>query len=200
MKTNSIVYKTDKIVGNEHIFVNVRLNDECKNGHQDFAITADIYKAGKPKTDRYHISGGCCHEEIIEAFPEFKIFVNLHLCDYKGIPMHAVANGYYHMREGFNSKTTGEAHKAKYCEYYRITTRQYDVLKNAHSQTDFAILLVKLGILNQWEQEANEAIAELEKLTGQTFFVDSKKNQYVAPTPEEVIEEEEKQKKRVLCT
>lgn len=194
MKTNSIVYKTNKILGNKHIFVTVRLNDECENGHQDFAITANIYEAGKPKTGRYYLSGGCCHDEILKAFPEFKIFVNLHLCDYKGIPMHAVANGYYHMHEGFNSKSTGEAHKSEYCEYYRVTPEQYEALISAPSKIQFALLLDKLGVLNQWEQEANTAIAELERLSGQTFLVDSKRTQYIAPTPEEIAEEEEKQR------
>lgn len=38
--------------------IKIRLNDECKNGHQDFAITADVWEKGKPKTDRYCIMGG----------------------------------------------------------------------------------------------------------------------------------------------
>lgn len=55
--TNSLVFKTNKIVDNEHIYITIRLDDECKNGKEDFAITGDIYEAHKPKIDRYHLSG-----------------------------------------------------------------------------------------------------------------------------------------------
>lgn len=187
--TNSIVYKTNKIVGNEHVFVTIRLNDECTNGHQDFSITADIYEAGKPKIDKYHISGGCCHDDILKAFPEFKIFVDLHLCDYKGIPMYAVQNGYYHMHEGFNSKSIGEAHKNEFCEYYRVTPVQYDSLMAAPSKILFAYLLKDLGVLHQWEMQANKAISMLESLTGLTFVVDSVRTQYNEPSLAELTEE-----------
>ena len=191
--SNSLVFKTDKIVKKEHIFVTIRLNDECKNGHQDFAITASIYEAGKPKTDRYYISGGCCHEDILAAFPEFKLFVDLHLCDYLGNPMHAVANGFYHLRNGFNkTKPEDKTFRAEYCEYYRITPAQFNRLYTAHSQTHFAILLAELGIPAQWKRDADEAIKFLEELTGTAFVVDSVKNQLYMPTDEELKAENDK--------
>ena len=110
MKTNSLKYSTRKVVGNKDITVNIRLNDECKNGHQDFSITGEIYQAGKPRNDRNMIMAGCCHEEILKYFPQFKIFIDLHLCDYKGIPMHAAANMHYHMN---SDKMTIE----RFCKY-----------------------------------------------------------------------------------
>ena len=75
--------------------IKIRLDDECENGHQDFSITGDIYQKGKPKTDRYFLSGGCIHEEILKVRPDLKIFVNLHLSDYDGVPMHPTANMIY---------------------------------------------------------------------------------------------------------
>lgn len=179
MKTNNLTFKANKIAGNKYITVKIRLNDECKNGHQDFAITADIYQAGKPKTDRNLISVGCCHEEIIKYFPEFKIFVDLHLCDYKGIPMHAAANMHYHMN---SDKMTIE----KFCEYYRITASQYNMLQGAHSKIHFAILLAQSPIISQWENQANEAIKLLEELTGDEFIIDSQRTQLTMPTAEEI--------------
>src|SRR5690606_4043709 len=122
--------------------ISIRLNDECKNGHQDFAITADGYKKGLPKTERNYLYGGCCHEEILKAKPEFKIFIDLHLCDYAGVPMHPSANGHYHMKEGFNkTKPNTPEFKAEYCEYYRITEVQFDILKTAENQIQFALYL-----------------------------------------------------------
>ncbi len=176
------------------ITIKIRLSDECKNGHQDFSITGDIYEKGKPKTDRYFISGGCIHEDILQARPDLKIFIDLHLCDYKGVPMHAVANGFYHLRQGFNNTKPGSPEfMTEYCEYYRITTAQFRELNNCHNQLQFAVLLDKLGILAQWEKQANEAIKLLEEMTGKIFLVDSKKSQYYPPTLEELKEEEEKQ-------
>jgi len=175
------------------IYIKIRLNDECKNGHQDFAITCDIYEKGKPKTDRYYIMGGCCHEEIVKANPELKIFVDLHLCDYNGIPMHALSNMQYHLREGFNNtKKESPLFKEEYCNYYRITPTQFDTLSQAKSNIQFAVLLEKLGVLAQWKDQANKAIKLLENMAGKTFLVDSVKSQFEAPTPEEIKEEEDK--------
>lgn len=174
--------------------IKIRLNDECKNGHQDFAITADIYQKGKPKKDGYLIMGGCCHEEILKAAPELRLFVSLHLCDYKGIPMHAVENGFYHLRNGFNDTTPDNPKfKIEFCDYYRIKPDQFDVLNTSENKLQYALFLQNLGILQQWELQANEAIRQLEEMTGVKFIVDSKRTQYNAPTPEQLEEEKQKQ-------
>lgn len=183
---------TDKDGNTMHI--HIRLNDECKNGHQDFAITAEIWEKGKPKIDNYHIMSGCCHDEILAVRTDLKTFVDLHLCDYKGIPMHAIANGFYHLREGFNEVKPGNKEfKTKFCEYYRVTPEQFDVLNTAENKIQYATKAVTLGVLEQWEKQANEAIKLLEEMTGIKFLVDSKRTQWDAPTPEQIAEEKVKQ-------
>lgn len=193
--SKSLKFKTSKVHGENNIFVSIGLDDECKNGHQDFSITADIYKAGKPKIDRYCIMGGCCHDEILKAFPEFKIFVNLHLCDWEGIPTYAVENGYYHLTNGFNNtKPESSKFKSEFCEYYRINSTQFDVLITSKNQLQYALNIQSSGILTQWKEEAKKAIELLEQMTGKEFLIDSVKTQFHAPTPEQIKEEEEKQK------
>ena len=124
MKTNNLIHKAQKskidYFGTKaDIIVKISLNDECKNGHQDFAITADIYKAGY-RSDRYFLAGGCCHDDIIKYFPEFKIFIDLHLCDFEGSPMYPSANGFYHLKNGFNNTTIqNPSFKKEYCDYYK---------------------------------------------------------------------------------
>jgi len=170
--------------------IKIRLNDECKNGHQDFSITADIWEKGKPLSDRYWIAGGCCHDEILAAHPELKTFVDLHLCDYKGIPMYAVENGFYHLREGFtDSKPGTKDFKNKFCKYYRIGEAQFDVLNLSENKTQYAIHLQNMSILEQWSNQANIAIEQLEQMTSKKFLVDSKRTQFNAPTKEELAEE-----------
>jgi len=193
MKTNNLIFTATKETTKEKITVKVRLNDECKNGHQDFAITADIYE--KNKNGRFiWAAGGCCHEEIIKHFPNLKMFVDLHLCDYTGAPMYPSANGLYHLTNGFhNTPIESPKFKTEYCEYYRITAEQFDALKTAKNKTQFAILLDSLGILNQWKEQANKAIKYLEELTGDEFLNDSRRSQHEPPTAEELEEERIKQ-------
>lgn len=175
--------------------IKIRLNDECKNGHQDFSTTATFWEVGKVRSDKNLITGGCCHEEILKVRPDLQIFVNLHLCDYSGVPMYAVENGFYHLQNGFNStKVTDNGFADEFCSYYRITPKQFAVLCQSENKLRYALNLQSLGILEQWKAEAYKAIALLEKLTNTKFIVDSKKTQFNAPTPEQVAKEQEKEK------
>ena len=190
MKTNDLRFTDNRIGKNgEQWTIKIRLNDECKNGHQDFSITGTCWEKGKPKTDKYMIQGGACGDEIAELFPEYEIFNRLHLCDYMGIPMHCSANGYYHMNKGFNSKSTGDSFAKEYCDYHRISRAQFNVLSQAESETHFAILLERLGIFEQWKAEADLAIKKLEELTGNELVVDSVRTQYNRPSDEKITDE-----------
>lgn len=166
MKTNDLrhVIETKDEEGNS-LKIEVTLNDECKNGHQDFSITATGWLKGKPRTDKNMIYAGCCHEEILRAAPELKIFVDLHLSDAEGVPIYAVENGFYHLRNGFNrTKTEDKTFKNEFCDYYRITPAQFDRLNESRNKLQYALLLRDLGILEQWRNQANEAIKLLETL------------------------------------
>jgi len=127
-------------------------------------------------------AGGCNHEHILEVAPEFKIFVDLHLCDYDGVPMYAVANGFYHLKEW------GKKEADKFIEYYRLTKKQYAVISKSENELEYAILLKELGILDQWKVQAKQAIKLLEDMSGELFLNDSKRSQYVAPKEEDVEE------------
>lgn len=139
------------------------------------------------------IVAGACGDKIAELFPEYAIFNRLHLCDYMGIPMHCSANGFFHLKNGFNSKTTGEQFISEYCKYYRLTREQFMELNKAENATHFAMILERLGVFEQWEKEAKEAIKTLEELTGEKFVNKSKRTNYYRPTDEQIKEEEENQ-------
>lgn len=85
--------------------VEMRFDDECNNGHNSFAITAEVRE---PK--RRDISaGGCLHEDIARVFPELAHMVKWHLFDSTG-PMHYVANTLYHAGNRDHwGKVAGEA-------------------------------------------------------------------------------------------
>lgn len=78
------------------ITAEVRFDDECKNGHETFAITADIREEEGGYWREY--MGGCCHKEIAKRFPEFAPLIKWHLCSTDG-PMHYPANALYHADE-----------------------------------------------------------------------------------------------------
>lgn len=87
----------------DRIVAKIRYDDQCGNGHNTFAITADIYtKANARLMDKgcnvASYMGGCCHDEFIEAFPDYAHLVKWHLCSSDG-PLHYVANTLYHALE-----------------------------------------------------------------------------------------------------
>jgi hypothetical protein len=193
MKTNDLRFTENRVARNgEQWTISIRLNDECSNGHQDFSLTGACYEAGKRKTERNRIHCGACGDEIAKLFPAYEIFNKLHLCDYKGIPMYCVANGYYHLTRGFERYEDGETLKSKFCKEYRVSGDQFDKLSVAESKAHYAILLEENNIFKQWKEEADAAIKKLEELTGNEFVVDSVKTQYDKPSNREIENEKER--------
>lgn len=186
MKTNKLSYTASKnYVENGttcRIDVKIQFADECKNGVCSWSITADIY--GKRQNGRFvWCSGGCCHDEISKHFPEFSKFVALHSSDCYGAPLYAVENGYYHMKN--SSKET-------VIDYLRVTEEEYNVLRDASDEAYFKYLLYSMGIVNRWNEEAKEAVKELEALTGNEWVnpyeYDKERKHIEAFTDEEAAE------------
>jgi hypothetical protein len=70
MKTNNLKFRDERTAKNgEQWIINIRLNDECKNGHQDFAITGKCYLPNKQRTERNMTHCGACGDEIAVLFP-----------------------------------------------------------------------------------------------------------------------------------
>lgn len=164
MKKNELIYKCSKEVNDTVVYVTIRLNDECNNGHNDFRITGEVYEKGKPKTDKYMIRCGSCHEEILKAFPKFKMFVDLHLCSSDGYPMFLGQNGAYHMRLGEKEKAMANL---------RCSNDMYKKLYPYHiDNLLFKKAIAENGLLDVWNKQSKEAIAYLEELTGDEFVED----------------------------
>ena len=92
-KTFGPVYWEEK--GKQYkITAAVRYDDKCNNGHNSFAITADI-KSSFSKQVWSEESGGCCHEEIAEHFPLLAPLIKWHGTTSEG-PLHYISNAVYH--------------------------------------------------------------------------------------------------------
>ena len=77
------------------IIATVRFDDRCGNGHNTFAITADVTSRRGAET------GGALHVEIAAAFPELEPLIKWHLCSTTG-PLHYIENTMYWLgRRGY---------------------------------------------------------------------------------------------------
>jgi len=68
--------------------IHIRYDDQLRNGHNTFAITADLYR------DDRHYTGGCIHDDIKQFAPQFAPLIKWHLCNSDG-PCGYLANALY---------------------------------------------------------------------------------------------------------
>ena len=86
------------------ICAEVRFDDQCNNGHESFAITAEIRRPGRRDCE----SCGCLHDEIAKVFHELAPLIKWHLVSTNS-PMHYVANTVYQASDrDHNGKAKGE--------------------------------------------------------------------------------------------
>lgn len=96
-----------KTVKGEKILMHaeVRFDDNCKNGHNSFAVTGHGWYDNWKSRDWDF--GGCCHDMIEVVFPELKHLIKWHFMS-SDSPMHYVANTVYHASNLHNGKAAGE--------------------------------------------------------------------------------------------
>lgn len=169
--TNKLNHTISLTIPTGTLKIKISLADDCKNGHADFSITGETYdKRGRSET------GGCIHETILEYRPDLKLFVDLHLSDYKGAPMYAQANGFYHLKNT----------SVKVCQdYIRATDAEMDLIGAAEDELAFTYLLQSTGIVARWKSEASHAIKVLEEMTGMKYKDTSTKQQFAPLTAEQ---------------
>lgn len=92
---------------NGRMHVEIRFDDECKNGHQTFAITATVRTRESDRV-RDIAAGGCLHDEIRDIFPELAPLIRWHLTS-TDEPMHYPANAVYLAgNQDHNRRTAGQ--------------------------------------------------------------------------------------------
>lgn len=102
-------YKKARTIGRRKIVLKARLSDPCRNGHNDFAFIADVYKKIGGSERFSEISAGAIFSKemillIRKFFPDVVKFLPLHLADEQGRPMYYVENAVYFFKtEGVKS-------------------------------------------------------------------------------------------------
>ena len=186
MKTTKLLFVDNRLdnEGNQWK-IEISLDDDCKNGHQDFSLTGTCWEKGKKRIDRNMTFGGACGDTIVKLFPEYEIFERLHICDFNGSPMYPIENAIYH------AKRKG---KESLQSYLRLTELETETLMQyLDEKLAFRFHLENMGVVARWKEEANEAIQKLEELTGNEFENVSTKSHYTPLTEEEHKEYKEKQ-------
>jgi hypothetical protein len=125
--------------------------------------------------------GGCLHDEILGVCPELAPLADLHLSDIYGVPMYAVANGWYWLEgaaageEGWGSRSHGGQDKEpEECRhilgrYLRLNSYELDQLIGSmtrlvqHCDVDAAKKVFE-GYVERlkprWRVEADETIKQ----------------------------------------
>ena len=68
-------------------------DDECKNGHNTFSITAHVESPSSRRRNDWDVCG-CLHDDIARVFPELAHFIKWHMCSTDG-PLYYVTNTLY---------------------------------------------------------------------------------------------------------
>jgi len=81
-----------------YITATVKFDDECGNGHNTFAITADVITNESKRRNDIQ-AGGCLHDGVSRLFPMLAPAIKWHLCSTDG-PLHYIANTVYWVKQG----------------------------------------------------------------------------------------------------
>ena len=184
--TNSIHVKMVRVKGRYSYDIELSLDDDCKNGSEDFSIVGYKYPKGKPHTDCYCVIGGAIGHELSKVFSDLKLFSVLHLASFDGVPYGVIGNGMYFMTE---DKWPVE----KWCSCYNTTPEYYSALYPfRYDAIGFQQQTISLGLTEKWKKMADEAIAKLEKLSGNHFVSKATKPSMKQYTEEELASYKEK--------
>ena len=155
-------------VGRERTTVTAGLHYLAGNERPYFSVTCAVdEQAGNGRW--MESSGGADREAILAEFPELAPVVALHLSDDRGVPMHAVANGVYWLKE---RKLATFARQLRLSHAEAVEARDYiaaAVLDGRDAQAELSWWLDRgTGILKRWQAEADAAIVLLDTLAGET--------------------------------
>ena len=176
----NLVYRNKYKDGDLRAEVEVELYKLKGNKYPHWSVTGEIKKGyGR---DLEEISGAI-GDRLIEYFPEIEQFEKLHLSDGKGIPVWNIANGWY-----YKQTRNREALKNN----LRLSDEEVNVLMNMPDKDSFRYYIHVSGIEKRWNKESEDAIAELERLSGDKLTVDEGEEIGQEVMTEEEVKEHEK--------
>lgn len=156
----NLVYKNKYRDGDLRVEVEVKLYKLRGNKYPYWSVTGTIKKGYGIELEEIC---GAIGDRLIEYFPEVEQFERLHLSDGKGIPNWSIENGWYY-------KQTGDREALK--NNLRLNDEEVNVLMNMPDKDSFRYCIHVSGIEKRWNKESEDAIAELERLSGDKLAID----------------------------
>lgn len=156
----NLVYKNKYRDGDLRVEVEVKLYKLRGNKYPYWSVTGTIKKGYGIELEEIC---GAIGDRLIEYFPEVEQFERLHLSDGKGIPNWSIENGWYY-------KQTGDREALK--NNLRLNDEEVNVLMNMPDKDSFRYCIHVSGIEKRWNKESEDAIAELERLSGDKLVID----------------------------
>lgn len=176
----NLVYRNKFKDGDLRAEVEVELYKSKGNKYPYWSVTGEIKKGYGIDLEEI---GGAIGDRLIEYFPEIEPFEKLHLSDGKGIPVWNITNGWY-----YKQTRNREALKNN----LRLSDEEADVLMNMPDKDSFRYCIHVSGIEKRWNKESEDAIAELERLSGDKLVVDEGEEIGQEVMTEEEVKEHEK--------
>lgn len=143
------------------IIARVQLVHLDGNQRPYFSATAEISTRAERNRGDFQ-AGGCLHEEIVHYFPDLAPVVLVHLADDDGTPMHAEANGAYHL-----GLTKWEPYNREHvASHFRISAHDADSLHALVTGADdprAELAHYIEGCRPRWKQEAADALAAINR-------------------------------------
>lgn len=113
----------------DYMVVTAGLHHVPGNERPYFSVTCLVWEkrgnhSGKSRYDagRECDGGSAAHDEILCAFPELQPVVAMHLADDDGVPMHALANGWYFYSGG--ARRWEESHGEPWHNHEQLSDRE----------------------------------------------------------------------------
>lgn len=165
--------------------INFALNDECKNGEEDFKASGVVFRKSTGNGHWYRCGWGQCWDEVYDLMPkEFQNICDLHMNRFDGRPMYAIENGWYYIQEGKRDVVK---------RHFMLTDEETEQIMGCMNDTQVYIFILDHNLVKRWKDKADAAIATLEKCQGVKFVSKATRpNPFNKFTPEMVAEERAK--------
>lgn len=163
MKSNSLVFISDWITEadkpNYRTKLYLKLDDDCNNGVCDFHYRVEKEHYTKGHWVFYY--SGDDTDFVNKFFPAVVPYLDLDNCNFEGKFTYTIENGTHFLKN---------LDRSKVMDIFRINEKEYHQLLIASEEKDFfAYQLNALGILKRWKKHADDFIALIERMTGNTW-------------------------------
>ena len=157
------------------------LNDDCNRGVESFSVKADKYRRCDNNGHYYLKSVGQCYDCIKDQLSdELKNIVSLHMRPWWGGDFHTYS-GWYALQRGNYNWAANEM---------GMQGNEVDMMIACKNERQLQILCQFLGKSMYWETKAKQAVATLERETGDTFVPKNPKIEHYFSFTEDELNEE----------